>query len=513
MAEGAQNSALMKVLNNDLSLLLEHLKFNDGKKPKFLWLGSKEQLGKFIILVFGNPSESLEDNQELNWTEDTKHNMVSLQLNHLTFKFYTTTATFVIQGQHELRAKEKVYNLLALLKADCGETDLEKTDLSENNGDNSEATINSIGYLIDSSVMEVPQTDVSIREESNVTQEIDSLKKEFNKMKSVVDALVSRGNMQIERDVNNTSSAEEVLSLKQQVAELSLDNNKLTRKVDELEKEKESFLTVIRVLHDVKQAASETSCESNKETVGDPHKMVVEKAVLKDEGNSKRGKKKNKKSVKNKHQPSSEINGNFANEDDVQIIPPDASLTTQASEPKNDGNGTKQQTTTLILGDSIINRLSSYQLSKSTKSKVNVRSFSGAHVRHMYHYMLPSLQDVKPANVVLHVETNDLNDKTPQSVAEEILDLAHHIEKNHPGTNVSLSEMTQRFDSDDLSRKVGEANKVISKYCSQSGRVLIKHKNIDITSLSKRKLHLNSKGVAILASNFTNSIKNMEGLN
>ena len=65
MAEGAENSALMKVLNNDLSLLLEHLKFNDGKKPKFLWLGSKEQLGKFIILVFGNPSESLEDNQEL----------------------------------------------------------------------------------------------------------------------------------------------------------------------------------------------------------------------------------------------------------------------------------------------------------------------------------------------------------------------------------------------------------------------------------------------------------------
>ena len=55
--------------------------------------------------------------------------------------------------------------------------------------------------------------------------------------------------------------------------------------------------------------------------------------------------------------------------------------------------------------------------------------------------------------------------------------------------------------------KVCEPNAyIISRYCQQTGRSLIKHNNIDLTSLKKRMFHLNKKGVAILASNLTNNI-------
>ena len=122
---------------------------------------------------------------------------------------------------------------------------------------------------------------------------------------------------------------------------------------------------------------------------------------------------------------------------------------------------------------------------------------------------MPQLQAAtKPTKVVLHVGTNDLRDKTAQEVGDEMVDLAQHIEDKYTDTNVSFSELTVRQDSEDLATKVSQVNKIMARYCSQSDRTVIKNNNIDATCLNLSKLHLNAKGVAILASNLTNFVIN-----
>ena len=101
--------------------------------------------------------------------------------------------------------------------------------------------------------------------------------------------------------------------------------------------------------------------------------------------------------------------------------------------------------TTLILGDTIVKILNSFHQSKSTKSKVAVRSFPGARVRDMYQYIQPTLERTdKRVHVVLHVDTNDLQHKSPQVVADESVDLVRHRENKYPETTACLSDVTNK---------------------------------------------------------------------
>lgn len=250
------------------------------------------------------------------------------------------------------------------------------------------------------------------------------------------------------------------------MAEISLDN----KKNEELEKEKASLLTVIRLLQDENNAnLNKTSLSNNNDMHGQPcGASNIPRNKRATDSKTEEGKKtihlsdKKKKKLKTKQ--------------NIQNNP-----LLGEKEKLNTTDTSKQGTnpmTTLILGDSIVSRLNSFQISKSSKSKVIVRAFAGAHVRDIYHYMLPALEEIaKPVNVVLHVGTNYLHEKAPQVVADEIIDFARHIEQRHPDTTVCLSDMTLRQDSEVLSKKVSETNKITNRYCTQSGRLFIKHNN------------------------------------
>lgn len=168
-------------------------------------------------------------------------------------------------------------------------------------------------------------------------------------------------------------------------------------------------------------------------------------------------------------------------------------------------NTTNDAKATIIPGDFIIKRLNSWKLSNSSKSNVKVCSFPGAHVKDMHHYVVPSPGKAPDrANVVLHTGTYDLREKYPKAVA--VANLAQHIESKYPTMKVTISKTTTRCASKDITTKVGEYNKIIEQFCKQSGRCLIKNQNIDETCLNKGKLHLNSKGVALLANNFSSYV-------
>ena len=250
MAEGAENCAPANPENNEFNALLKQLKYEDGTKPKFLWLGCEEELRKFVILAFGNGRAMVEDSDGLNWSKDAKHNMVSFKFNGVTFKFYTTTSTLVIQGQQEVVVNEKLYNLVSGLSKEAFTESTVKDSVEENR----ELKTNTVEDLNESSVQEIPLREAYMHERScNVDKEIDYLKKEVNKLSGLMNLITSKKNMQIERDVNDTPYTNEVSLLRQQVSDLTIVNANLKSKIENLEKEKESFLTVIRILHEDKQ--------------------------------------------------------------------------------------------------------------------------------------------------------------------------------------------------------------------------------------------------------------------
>ena len=73
------------------------------------------------------------------------------------------------------------------------------------------------------------------------------LKENFEKIKSVMDVLLSKTNMQILED-NGSTTNDDVSKLRNQVEEVLSINSELRRKIDDLENEKKSLLTVIRLL-------------------------------------------------------------------------------------------------------------------------------------------------------------------------------------------------------------------------------------------------------------------------
>ena len=161
--------------------------------------------------------------------------------------------------------------------------------------------------------------------------------------------------------------------------------------------------------------------------------------------------------------------------------------------------------TTVIIGDSIIKGLRRDLLSSVAKRRVTVRSFPGATVGDMKHYLQPSLQ-LKPSEIVLHVGTNDLRDRSSRDVAEQIVDLGSLVSSSSPDTKVTISALTQRYDEECLGKKVTDCNKVIKSFCNQNGWGFVKHPNIDESCVNNQKLHLNKKGIAILVSNLVNHI-------
>lgn len=121
----------------------------------------------------------------------------------------------------------------------------------------------------------------------------------------------------------------------------------------------------------------------------------------------------------------------------------------------------------------------------------------------MEHYLKPTI-DKDPAKVILHIGTNDLKARDPNTVADYIVDLARKIE-NESNAQVILSEVVSR--SDDVpSESVKVVNKKLRKFCTQNGWRLVQHSNISNNGLNKSGLHLNARGNNIMFNNFVNCL-------
>ena len=95
----------------------------------------------------------------------------------------------------------------------------------------------------------------------------------------------------------------------------------------------------------------------------------------------------------------------------------------------------------------------------------------------------------------------------PTELAKKIINLGNIIEQDLPHTNVVISELTVRFDRDELvDSKVAKVNKELRSFCRSRSWGFISHIIIDNSCLNSKGLHLSKKGVSYLAGNLNKYI-------
>ena len=156
-----------------------------------------------------------------------------------------------------------------------------------------------------------------------------------------------------------------------------------------------------------------------------------------------------------------------------------------------------------ILGDSMIKGIQHWQM-QSRETQVVVRSFSGAKVKQMKHYVKPAVEE-NPNLYILHVGTNDLREsKSAEKIADEIVDLAVTLknEKNE----VTVSGICPR--EDNLNDKARNVNENLAWRCHRQKLGFIEHEQLDAKKhTNTSKLHLNKAGNSILQRSFLNEIQ------
>ena len=239
---------------------------------------------------------------------------------------------------------------------------------------------------------------------------------------------------------------------------------------------------------------------SDKDVEGDTHVDNVDNE--KDEGRNKPIELKNvtkrKKKKKKKKDHSEEL-------DNSNIKEHDKSNRHNKIDDTRNASPSKTKKSVFILGDSMVKKVNGFYLTKDIKHKflVKVRSFSSAKTGCMYDHAKPTIREVSPEHIILHVGTNDLNsEKTVSKISNSIIDLANSL-KNETN-NIHVSLIVPR--NDNLNNKVNEVNNRLINMCEQRNIKIINHSDtIDRSRhLNESHLHLNRYGTVEVAKNFKN---------
>ena len=162
-----------------------------------------------------------------------------------------------------------------------------------------------------------------------------------------------------------------------------------------------------------------------------------------------------------------------------------------------------------IVGDSILGRIRVPEVRKCLRENgvnVNIKKkfFPGAKANEVGHYILPTLDELKPDVMIIHVGTNNLQQPNFDSttLASEILDVGQRAVEKGVGT-VFISSMTPRKDGY-LQRRLEEVNSILERECSSLGFIFISNEAILLENVCHDGVHLLDSGMNVLANNFIN---------
>ena len=170
----------------------------------------------------------------------------------------------------------------------------------------------------------------------------------------------------------------------------------------------------------------------------------------------------------------------------------------------NENKNIKNNMNAYILVDSMVKKLNGSLLTRKIKHKylIKKRSLSGAKISCMTDHIKPTLQDINPDHIVLHLGTNNLRaENTASQTAKAAINLATSL-KNDDNT-VTVSDIVPRLD--DLNNKANEVNRHLVQMCKERNISFLSHdENTEPSKhLNESKLHFNSNGIKISAEIFS----------
>ena len=124
----------------------------------------------------------------------------------------------------------------------------------------------------------------------------------------------------------------------------------------------------------------------------------------------------------------------------------------------------------------------------------------------MHDYATPTIRELNPEYIILHVGTNDLKtEKAASQISKSILDLANSL-KNAAYVLLIVPR------NDHLNNKVNEVNRRLINICQQRNIKIINHTDtIDPSKhLSESLFHLNRYGATDFANNFKKNLCNLD---
>ena len=188
---------------------------------------------------------------------------------------------------------------------------------------------------------------------------------------------------------------------------------------------------------------------------------------------------------------------------------PDNNVQRWKDQPKK--NGSNKHKNILVIGDSIIKHISYRKLNSHVQNgKVFVKSFPGATVSQLEHYITPHLTERCPDIVGLHIGTNNIkprypaHEKTSLEIANHVINIARKC-KEHGVKEVFISSITCRSNRHEM-QKVLDTNCHLMNLCNTQKFHFISNSNIQLQNLWEDGLHLGDSGIEILENNFISSL-------
>ena len=154
-------------------------------------------------------------------------------------------------------------------------------------------------------------------------------------------------------------------------------------------------------------------------------------------------------------------------------------------------------------------KLNGYLLTKKIKHKVvvKVRTFTTAKVSCMQDHVKPTIRDINPQQIILHVGTNDLKtERTASQIAESMIDLTISLKNN--GNMIAVSGIVASLD--ELNNKAAKVNNHLELMGKQRRSPYIPHcETIDPNKhLNESNLRLNLYGIGVFAENISFFVSN-----
>ena len=136
--------------------------------------------------------------------------------------------------------------------------------------------------------------------------------------------------------------------------------------------------------------------------------------------------------------------------------------------------------------------------------QVHIRTFSGACIEDMDHYVKPSLNK-NPKKVIIHAGTNNIPKDEPELIVSKASKLGEYIERTS-NAKVIISSIIVRND-DRLNPKIEATNNMLQNVCVTRKWQFIQNSNISKTDLNASGLHLSASGTSLLGKNFIACMK------